>query len=213
MVWAKKNGRAQRGPAPRLTEIEHLGRDGFVFLTGRRFPDVVQAGTVQAVLREEFPKRHFGDAEVPRTLNEVQQFVPGSLGVGKKKRGDRAGVTRQELSVRTAGETMLNLLDDLPGREFPMAGRRSLGDAHQACDLSHLQSQIAAEQKIAGDPRSGVVSIAGLKEMKYRLEDGLLLIAQLLGQDLRPMQPLFERLTFLGHGNASLTVAFPAAEV
>jgi hypothetical protein len=39
------------------------------------------------------------------------------------------------------------------------------------------------------------------------------LIAQSFRRHLRLPQPLFERLTFLGHGNASLALACPAAEV
>jgi hypothetical protein len=66
---------------------------------------------------------------------------------------------------------------------------------------------------MAGDPRTGIVPLALLKELKRRAKNGPLLIAQLIRRNLRPAQPLLETLTFLGHGNASLTVAFPAAEV
>lgn len=90
--------------------------------------------------------------------------------------GDGAGMSRQELPVRAASIMMLNLLNHLLGREFSMAGRRPGADSDQACDLSHLQPQAAKKQEVAGDPRTGIVPVTVLEELKCCLEDGPLLI-------------------------------------
>jgi hypothetical protein len=79
--------------------------------------------------------------------------------------------------------------------------------------LGYLKSRTAVEQEVASDPRTGVIPLAPLEELKRRFKDGPLLIAQLFRINFRSMQPLFECLTFRGHGNASLAVAFRAAEV
>lgn len=133
--------------------------------------------------------------------------------MGEEKLGDRAGMARQKLPIRATAKMMLNLLSDLRGGEIPMAERRPGADAHQACNLSYLQSHAAMKQEMTGDPGTGIVPVALLKELECRMKDGSLLRAQSLRCHLRPEQPLFERLTFLGHGNASLAVAFPAAKV
>ena len=154
-------------------------------------PGFLQADAVQTVLFEKPPQGHFGDAEVPRTPDEVEQFVTRGPGMGKEKLGDGAGMAGQELPVRAAVEAMLNLVDHLPGGELPMAERRPAADTDQACDLSHLQTHIAAEQEKTSDSRTGIVPVARLKELKRCMEDGPLLIAQLFGRDLCPTQPLF----------------------
>jgi len=176
-------------------------------------PGFLQRGTVQAVLLEELPKGHFGDAEFPGTSDEIQQFVPSGLGMGEEKLGDRAGMARQEFPVRAAAEVMVNLLGNFEGGELPMAERRSRADTDEACDLSYLQSHPAVEQEMTGDPSTRIVPLALLKEAKRCMKDGPLLMAQSFRRDLRPAQPLFEHLPFRGHGNASLAVASPAAEV
>jgi hypothetical protein len=69
------------------------------------------------------------------------------------------------------------------------------------------------EQEVTGDPRSGVVPLGLLKKLKGCVKNGSLLIAQPFWANLRPAQPVLEGLTFRGHANASLGVAFPAAEI
>ena len=180
---------------------------------GGGLPGFLQGGAVQAILLEELPEGHFGDAEPPSTSDEIEQFVASGLGMGEKKLGDRAGMARQELPIRATAEVMLNLLGNLRGGELPMAECRPGADADEACNLRYLQSHAATEQEMTGDPGTGIVPVALLKELKCCMKDGSLLIAQSFRCHLRLAQPLFERLTFLGHGNASLAVAFPAAEV
>jgi hypothetical protein len=133
--------------------------------------------------------------------------------MGEEKLGDRAGMARQKLPIRPTAEVMLNLLGNLRSGEIPMAERRPGADAHQACNLSYLQSHPATKQEMTGHPGTGIISVALLKELEYCMKDGSLLIAQSLQCHLRLAQPPFERLTFLGHGNASLSAAFPAVEV
>lgn len=133
--------------------------------------------------------------------------------MGEEELGDRAGMARQKLPIRPTAEVMLNLLRNLRSGEIPMAERRPGADADEACNLSYLQSHPATEQEMTGDPGTGIVPAALLKELKCCMKDGSLLLVQSLRCHLRLAQPLFERLTFLGHGNASLAVAFPAAEV
>lgn len=176
-------------------------------------PGFLQGGAVQAVLLEKLPQGHFGDAEFPGTPDEVEQVTASGLGMGEEKFGDGAGMARQELPVRATAEVMLNLLGNLHGGELPMAECRPNADANETCDLSYPQPHAATEQEMTGNPRTGIVSLALPKELKRRMKDGPLLIAQLIRRNLRPAQPLLEPLTFRGHGNASLAVAFPAAEV
>jgi len=179
---------------------------------GGGLPGFLQGGAVQAILLEELPEGHFGDAELPGTSDEIEQLVASGLGMGEEKLGDRAGMARQELPIRATAEVMLNLLGNLCGGELLMAERRPGADADEACNLSYLQSHAATEQEMTDDPGTGIVPVALLKELKCGMKDGPLLIAQSFWRHLRLAQPLFERLTFLGHGNASLAVASPAAE-
>lgn len=102
---------------------------------------------------------------------------------------------------------MLNLLNHLLGREFSMAGRRPGANADQACDFSHLQPYAAEKQEVADDPRTGIIPVTVLEELKCCLEDCTLLIIQPIGRHLRRLQPLLKCLTFLGHGIASLVVS------
>jgi hypothetical protein len=145
--------------------------------------------------------------------NEVQQFVPRGLGMGKEELGDRAGMARQQFSVRATTEMVVNLLANLLGGEFLMTKRRPEVNTDQACDLSDLQPHAAVKQEVTGDARRGVVPVAPLKELKRCVKNGTLFVAQAFRPNLCPVQPLFERLTFRGHANASLAVASPAAEV
>lgn len=69
------------------------------------------------------------------------------------------------------------------------------------------------KQEVAGDPRTGIIPLAPPEKLKRRLKDGPLLIAQPFRINPRSTQPLIERLTFRGHDNASLAVAFRAPEV
>jgi len=176
-------------------------------------PHFLQGGAVQAVLLKKLPQGHFGDAELPGTRDEVEQLVARGLGMGEEELGDRAGMPRQQFSVRATAEMVVNLLAHLLGGEFLMAKRRAGGNADQACDLSDRQSHAAVKQKVTGDARSGVVSVAPLKELKRCVKNGTLFVAQAFRPNLCPVQPLFECLTFRGHANASLAVASPAAEV
>jgi len=180
---------------------------------GGGLPGFLQGGAVQAILLEELPERHFGYAEPPGTSDEIEQFVAGGLGMGKEKLGDRAGMARQKLPIRATAEVLVNLLGNLRGGEVPMAERRPDTDPDQTCNLRYLQSHAATEQEMTRDPGTGIVPGALLKELKCCMKDGPLLIAQSFRRHLRLAQPRFERLTFLGHGNASLALAFPAAEV
>jgi len=182
------------------------------FLAGGRLPSFLQGGAVQAVFLEKFPQGHFGDAKSPGTPDEVQQLVARGRRMGEEKLGDGAGMPRQELPVRTAAEVMLNLLDNLHRGKFPMPKRRAGADADQASDLGYLQSHATVQQEVNGDPRTGIVPLASLEELKRCVEDGPLLISQPFRRNLRPTQPLLELLTFRGHGTASLAVAFLAVE-
>jgi len=141
-------------------------------------PGFLQGGTVQAVLLEELPKGHFGDAEFPGASDEIEQFVPSGLGMVEEKFGDRAGMARQQLPVRATAEMMVNLLGNFEGGELPMAERRSRADTNEACDLSYLQSHPAVEQEMTGDPCTRIVPVALLKELKRCTQDGPLLMAQ-----------------------------------
>jgi hypothetical protein len=176
-------------------------------------PGFLQGGAVQAILLEELPKRHFGDAEPPGTSDEIEQLVARGLGMGEQKLGDRAGMARQKLPIRATAEVLVNLLGNLHGGELPMAERRPGADPDQTCNLRYLQSHAATEQEMTRDPGTGIVPRTLLKELKCCMKSGTLLIAQSFQRHLRLAQPLFERLTFLGHGNTSLALAFPAAEV
>jgi hypothetical protein len=176
-------------------------------------PGFLQGGAVQAVLLEKLPEGHFGDAEPPGISNEIDQLVAIGLGMGEEKLGDRAGMARQELPVRATAKVLLNLLGDLGGGEVPMAERGPGADADEARNLSYPQSHAATEQEMTGDSGTGIVSGALLEELECCIKDGPLLIAQSFRGHLRLSQPLLERRTFLGHGNASLAIAFPAAEV
>jgi hypothetical protein len=75
--------------------------------------------------------------------DEVQQFVPRGLGMGKEELGDRAGMARQQFSVRATTEMVVNLLANLLGGEFLMTKRRPEVNTDQACDLSDLQPHAA----------------------------------------------------------------------
>ena len=174
---------------------------------------LLQGTAIKAELLEELPQGHFGDAEVPRLLDEVEQFITRGFGMGKDKLGDRAGMPRQEFSVRATAEVVMNLLTNLLRGMLSMTKGRARADPDQACDLADFQSHTTVKQEVAGDPRTGIVPLAPPQKFKRRLQDGLLLIAQLFRIDLRPTQPLFERLTFRGHDNASLVVSPHAAEV
>jgi hypothetical protein len=57
-------------------------------------PDFLQTSAVQSVLLEKLPEGHFGDAEFPRALDEVEQLVACGLGMGEEKLGDGAGMAR-----------------------------------------------------------------------------------------------------------------------
>jgi len=133
--------------------------------------------------------------------------------MGKEELGDRTGMTRQQFSVRATTEVAVNLLANLLGGEFLVTKGRPGVNADQACDLGDLQSHAAVKQKVTGDARRGVVPAAPLKELKRCMKHGPLFVAQAFRPNPRPVQPLLERLTFRGHANASLAVAFPAAEV
>jgi hypothetical protein len=133
--------------------------------------------------------------------------------MGKEELGDRAGMARQEFPVGATAEVVVNLLANLLRREILMAKCRPRADADQTCHLGYVQSHAAMKQEVTGDPRSGVVPVGLLKKLKGCVKNGSLLIAQPFRTNLRPVQPLFERLTFRGHANASLAVASPAAEV
>ena len=87
-------------------------------------PHLLQGDAVQAVLLEKLPQGDFGDAELPGTPDEVEQIVARGLGMGKEELGDRAGMARQEFSVRATAEMVVNLLAHLFGGEFLMAKRR-----------------------------------------------------------------------------------------
>jgi hypothetical protein len=54
------------------TGLEHLGRHTFFFVASGRLPGFLQTSEVQAVLLEKLPQGHFGDAEFPRPLEEVE---------------------------------------------------------------------------------------------------------------------------------------------
>ena len=153
---------------------------------GGGLPGFLQRGAVQAILLEELPKGHFGDAESPGTSDEIEQFVASGLGMGEEKLGDRAGMARQKLPIRATAEVMLNLLGNLGGGELPMAERRPGADPDQTCNLRYLQSHAATEQEMTGDPGTGIVPVALLKELKCCMKDGSLLIAQSFRCHLRP---------------------------
>ena len=74
--------------------FEHLGRHACGFLAGGYLPSVLQGTAVQAVFLEKLPQGHFGDAEVPRPLDKVEQFVACGLGMGEEKLGDGARMAR-----------------------------------------------------------------------------------------------------------------------
>jgi len=96
---------------------------------GGYLPDLLQGAAVEAELLQKLPQGHFGDTEVPGVPNEVEQFVTCGLGMGKQKLRDRAGMSRQEFSVRATAEVVMNLLAHLLRGKFPMPKRRSGTDA------------------------------------------------------------------------------------
>ncbi len=108
---------------------------------------------------------------------------------------------------------VVNLLANLLRGEILMAKCRPRTDANQTRHLRYVQSHAAMKQEVTGDPESGVVPLGLLKKLKGCVKNGTLLIAQPFRANLRPLQPVLEALTFRGHANASLGVAFPAAEV
>jgi len=65
-----------------------------------------------------------------------------------------------------------------------MPERRAGTDADQACDLGDLQSQVAPEQEVTGDPHTGIIALALLEELKGGLQNVFLLIAQPFRRDL-----------------------------
>jgi len=176
-------------------------------------PRILQGCLVQTVFLEELPERHFGNAKFPSTRDEVEQFVACGLGMGEEEFGDRAGMTRQEFSVRATAEVIVNLPANLLRGEFSMAKCGSRADAYQTRDLGNLQPYAAVQQEMACHARTGVVPVARPEESKRRLKHGSLLSIQPLQRNFRLPQPHFECLTFLGHCNASLTATFPVTEV
>jgi hypothetical protein len=170
--------------------------------------------TVEAIFSEEFPKGHFGDPEFPSGFDEVEQVIAGSLWTGKEELSNRAGMPRQQFSIRPSAQAVLNLPDDLRRRELAMPKRGTITDAHQASNLSDFQIRVTSEQKVAGDPATGVIAAGLLQEPEGAMQQSSLFVRESLRRDLSGLQPLFECPTFRGHlGASSLVAESKAAEV
>ena len=66
---------------------------------------------------------------------------------------------------------------------------------------------------MTGDPRTRIVPVAMLKELKHGPKNSPLLLIQPFGRHVGRQQPLLECLTFHSHDGISLAAAFVAVEV
>jgi len=140
------------------------------------------------------------DTNVPSGFDEIKQVIAPGVRMGDPKVRDGPRIARQKLSVGSAGDSVLNLTDDLPRGEVVLTRRGRAGDAHKSCHLCQLQLQLAVQEKMRDDTATGIISAGLLQKDKTRLQHGELLRRALRPRNLRRVQPLFECLTFLGQG-------------
>lgn len=163
---------------------------------GRR--GIIQRLAVQAVLVEEVVQSRQADTNVPSGFDKIEQVITGSVGMGDQEMRNRPDIARQEFSVGSAGESVLNLTDDLPRREIVLPRRGGPGDAHESCHLGQLQAQLAVQEKMTDDTATGIISAGLLEKDKRRLQDRESLRRPLCPRNLRLVQPLFESFPIRG---------------
>jgi hypothetical protein len=89
---------------------------------------------------------------LPSAFDEIQHVAPARLKMSHQELRDRPGVARQEFPIGPAGKAVLDFPDHLAGGQLLLPPGRRPREADQPCHLSQLQTQLAVQQEVGGDP-------------------------------------------------------------
>ena len=103
---------------------------------------------------------------LPGAFDEIQHVAPARLRMGHQELRDRPGVARQKFPIGAAGKAVLNFPYHLAGGPLFLPPSRRPCEAHKSCYLSQLQTQLAVQQEVGGDPQAGIVTPAMLQKLK-----------------------------------------------
>jgi hypothetical protein len=97
--------------------LEDFHQRLFVGRRVRRFgrPGFIQRLAVQAVFLEKVVQSRQTDAKVPSGFNEIEYVTARGVRMSRYEVRDGPGIARQEFSVGSAGELVLNLANDFSG--------------------------------------------------------------------------------------------------
>jgi hypothetical protein len=121
-----------------------------------------------------------------------------------QKVSDGSSEAWQELAVGTATQTVVSGLDDLLGRESLLRRGSGAAESEESCDLSHGESELAMQEKVAEETAGVVIATTALQKSQGGLQDGKLGSRQGGLRDGCLFQPARELRSYCGHGVSSI---------